>query len=80
MVVATSFPVWDFGSCDRMLIGDDLLKAGLAGTDEVIGVSLQVGVVVAFRTVGGVGVKRLEGVVMKLKQSSLLGVPFMFSN
>ena len=71
--IATSCPVCALGCSnvgDRENTGGDLITSRLAGTDEVIGVTLLVVINVVGRPTAGIGVKILEGADKKLRQSS----------
>ena len=65
------------GPGDQENTRGDLVTGRFAGEDEVIGVILFVGIEAFVRPTVGVGVKTLEVVGKRVRQSSLKSVPSM---
>ena len=71
--IAMSFHVCGLGCSnagDREDTGSDLVTSCLAGAAEVIGLTLFVGIDAVVRFTPGIGLKTLESVGQKLRQSS----------
>ena len=78
--IATSFTgsgLCCFSDGHRENIEGDFVTSRLAGADEIIDGILLVRIDAIVRPTVGIGVKTLEGIGKKLRQSSLLSVPSM---